>query len=310
MSWKSIVTAGLLCVVASPVLAVPTLNVTRTYNQAMGVIEWQVTVTPTSGYTGALAIEAPFTVQGVGAFNPMLRANSSTSETTHSTGDNNGAANQTWYYNVDTNGTTLLWNTKQLASNLEQNPGDNPYTAPTRTDGLWLNTANNRFYASLGSDVSMPTPVKVLHIASNDGVVRWNNLKIEETGAPGTSTLLTGQFTSILRGDMNGNGTRNFLDVAPFGLALNNPAAYAAQFPGLDRVARGDMNTNGALNFLDVSPFGVCLGGGVCPSNPVLAGSGSGGGSIGGSAVVPEPTAMVLGLWSVLAAIGLLRRRG
>ena len=100
---------------------------------------------------------------------------------------------------------------------------------------------------------------------------------------------------------MNGNGARNFLDVAPFGTALSNPALYATTFPGLDRVARGDMNGNGALNFLDVAAFGSCLSNpATCIANPVVN-PGSGSGVVGGAAV-PEPASLVLLLLSVVAA--------
>ena len=299
MSWKSIVSAGLLCIVASPVFAVPTLNVTKSYNAAQGVIEWQVSVTPTGGYTQALAIEAPFTLAGVTAgFNPNLRANSSASQSTHSSGDNNGAANQTWYYNVDTNGTTLLWNTQQSAANLTQNGGANPFAGMT-TDGLWMNTANNQLFAALGSDVNMPTPVKTLHIASNDGVLSWSNLLIAENGT--IAATLSGSLSSIIKADMNGDGVVNGLDVTPFVQALTNLPAYNAGFAGLDGVARADINGDGAANGLDVTPFVSCVTGGGC-----APGAGSGGLS---ASVVPEPASAFLLLMGSLAAAMFGRRR-
>src|SRR3954469_3829889 len=53
MSWKSLVTAGLFCVLASPVLAVgPTLSVSKGGTQASGNLDdngnwvWKVQVTP------------------------------------------------------------------------------------------------------------------------------------------------------------------------------------------------------------------------------------------------------------------------
>jgi hypothetical protein len=299
MSWKSIVSAGLLCIVASPAWAVPSLSVVRSYNSGLGVIEWQVRVTQDTAT--ALAIEAPFTLTPVTAgFNVNLRSNSSTSQTTHSSGDNNGAANQTWYYNVDTNGTTLLWNTKQSASDLEQNIGANPFTG-TQTEGLWLNTANNRLFAALGSDVNMPDAdaglagrqVRTLHIASNDGVLNWSNLKIAESGT--LAATLSGSFSSIRKADMNGDGVVNGLDVTPFVQALTNLSAYNTAFAGLDGVARADINGDGAANGLDVTPFVSCVTGGGC-----APGAGSGGIS---ASVVPEPASTFLLLMGSVAAV-------
>ncbi len=308
MSWKSIVITGLLCVVASPVWAVPAVSVTSTYNAALDVIEWQVNVTGQTT-TGSLAIEAPFTLArdttGANQIALNLRANGSTSEATHSAGDNNGTGAQTWYYNVDTNGTTKLWNTQNDSADIEQNPGDNPYTAPTRTEGLWLDTANSRLFASLGSDINMPQPVKMLHIASNDGILNWSGVEISENGA--LAATLTGFYSSILKGDMNGNGAVNFGDLAGFGQWLTNKPLYQTNNPGLDGEARADMNNNGLGNFGDLAGFGSCLTSpGTCPVRE-QGGAGAGSGGVA-AAGVPEPSSVVLLAAAMLALIGFSRR--
>ncbi len=74
-------------------------------------------------------------------------------------------------------------------------------------------------------------------------------------------TLFRGlvEILTFVLGDMNGDGALDAFDVAPFELALANPAQYMAQFPGLDPVERGDFTGDGSFNAFDVSPFEVAL---------------------------------------------------
>jgi hypothetical protein len=307
MSWKSLVIAGLLCVLAAPVFAVPSLVVTSTYNATTDNIEWIVSIDQDG--TLSLATEAPLTLTpDTPTFAVNLRANSSASQTTHGAGDANGAANETWYYNETAAGSgVLLWNTQQLATDLEQDLGVNPFTTPANqeTEGLWLDTAGGRLFAALGSDVNMPQPVNTLHIASDDGVLNWSNLLIAEDGVSGGGAggvSLTGSFSSIKKADMNGDGAVNGLDVNPFVQQLTNPAGYLVSFPGLDGQARADINNDVASNGLDVQPFVVCVTMGGCP------GGGAGGDAGGVGAIgVPEPATLALVALGVLALFG--RRR-
>ncbi len=55
----------------------------------------------------------------------------------------------------------------------------------------------------------------------------------------------------------------NDADIDPFFLALGDPSAYAAQFPGRD-IMNGDINADGSVNGADIDRFFECLGGG-CP---------------------------------------------
>ena len=188
-------------VFTAPALAVHTLNVKNSYNAAFGVIEWEFMITQNG--VASMATNMPLTLapDTVG-FDVGLRANSSASETTHGRGplgvpagasDANGLANETWYYNETAAGSgVLLWNTQQLAGDQEQNLGFNPYTNPVnqQTEGLWLDTANERLFAALGSDKNMPDgdtgvaglQIKTLHIASNDGVLNWSQLARRRDG--------------------------------------------------------------------------------------------------------------------------------
>ncbi|MEW6197820.1 MAG: agmatine deiminase family protein [Planctomycetota bacterium] len=57
-----------------------------------------------------------------------------------------------------------------------------------------------------------------------------------------------------LTGDLNCDGLVDFGDINPFVLALTNPAAWQAAFPGCP-VLNGDVNLDGVVNFGDINPF-------------------------------------------------------
>ena len=61
MSWKSLVTASLLCALASPAFAVPTLSITSGgLDATTGQWVWNVAITPTASGT-PMATELGFT---------------------------------------------------------------------------------------------------------------------------------------------------------------------------------------------------------------------------------------------------------
>ncbi len=62
-------------------------------------------------------------------------------------------------------------------------------------------------------------------------------------------------------GDVNCDGAVDFFDIDPFLLALFDPAAYAALYPGCNN---GDVNGDGGVDFFDIDPFLTCLFSG-CP---------------------------------------------
>src|SRR3954471_271989 len=63
MSWKSLVTASLLCVLASPAFAVPQLEITSGGLDANGNWLWNVRIAPTTNTT-PMATELGFTANG------------------------------------------------------------------------------------------------------------------------------------------------------------------------------------------------------------------------------------------------------
>jgi carboxypeptidase B len=62
-------------------------------------------------------------------------------------------------------------------------------------------------------------------------------------------------------GDVNCDGFVNAFDIDPFVVALTDPAAYAAAYPGCD-MNNADANGDGVVNAFDIDPFVVLLTGG------------------------------------------------
>ena len=73
------------------------------------------------------------------------------------------------------------------------------------------------------------------------------------TGALGALTLAVDSEPCPFHGDMNCDGLVDGLDVAPFVLAIIDPAAYAAGY-NCDLI-RGDMNDDGVVDVGDLGPF-------------------------------------------------------
>lgn len=65
------------------------------------------------------------------------------------------------------------------------------------------------------------------------------------------------------RGDLNGDGQVDFLDINPFVLRLSNPEGYHERFPCVPP-ENADINGNGVVGFDDINPFVACLS-----SNPL-----------------------------------------
>jgi hypothetical protein len=80
----------------------------------------------------------------------------------------------------------------------------------------------------------------------------------------GSGSEFSRSIRAFRPGDMDGNGTINNDDIAPFVLALTNTAAYAAAYPGIPigPFGAGDINDNGAFNNDDIAPFVALLTGG------------------------------------------------
>ena len=99
----------------------------------------------------------------------------------------------------------------------------------------------------------------------------FDNLMISQEGPAG------------LLGDFNGDGTVNFGDLGGLVAALTDPAQYAIDFPGVDRLVACDASGNGTCDFGD-------LGGLVS----VFTGTSSTGAGAGSATPIPEPATWLL----------------
>ena len=72
-----------------------------------------------------------------------------------------------------------------------------------------------------------------------------------------------------IRGDTNGDGSINSLDIDRFAYALVNPDGYNDDYDPLLWQCTADINCDGSMNSLDIDPFIGCLtSGSGCPDYP------------------------------------------
>ena len=93
----------------------------------------------------------------------------------------------------------------------------------------------------------------------NMAVYHWAIERSEQTPLGVAYEQIT--VSRCARGDVNCDGSVDFFDIDPFLLALFDPAAYAAAYPGCDNA---DISGDGNVDFFDIEPFLACLFAG-CP---------------------------------------------
>lgn len=275
MSWKSIVITGLLCVLASPVFAAPSLTVDllrdgggKPVLDASSNWQWVVSVTP----DGALFVDNP--PNGVGG-----------SVATELGFTASGGSN---LVSITKNGTNF--------------PNDNPGTAiagfPT---GNGVQMSGNNAIANLGSDYFIDATAKQTVIittvgpsgnlvgGNTDTTLSWlgaygGNARIAQ-GGQNFDTFVGSITKTVLGGDANFDGDTNFTDYQILTVHYPDP-------PGTSKWTDGDFNRDGDVNFTDYQILTVDY-----PTAPIAA---PGGGSGGLAAVgVPEPATVAL---TILAA--------
>ncbi|MGE3180228.1 MAG: FG-GAP-like repeat-containing protein [Phycisphaerae bacterium] len=88
---------------------------------------------------------------------------------------------------------------------------------------------------------------------NNDG---WKDLVLGYSGDPSIRVFYATPLT--LLGDMNCDGVISVSDIAPFVLALTDPAGYAASFPDCD-INNADVNGDDTISVGDIGPFVALL---------------------------------------------------
>ncbi len=295
MSWKSLVTTGLLCIIASPVFAAnPTLTITNApaLDPATGEYIWTVAITPTTG-TSPAAAELGFRETVTGA-----QINSAT---TGSLFDGTNTQNP---------GTQIFtWETTD--------PGANG-----KPVGLQTNLTLDEIFASMGSEADLPAGASTYLTIRSDGPTSSRlTTSLEVLGKYGTGSnkgriaeitsgtnatnydVYAGVATRTVQdGDVNLSGTANASD---FLIIQNNLNKNTGQHWGT-----GDLNGSGTTNASDflILQNNLNKSGGSNPGLTISA-PGAGGGSSLGAGSVPEPASIVLCGLAVLAGLGLIRRR-
>lgn len=321
MSWKSLLTAGLLCVLATPAFAAPTLRVTGSINNknASPVRVWNVAAGPDIALdpTTALALELGFEAVGGNILSiqatPNMAAAAAPAAARVDFDTNPGNVIFGWETLTDVDPTAGV-NMKpvgvQLGTGANANKavaflGSNLFTTAGNRDMLTITTQSSVTalnwggrYDAAGALLPLTGSLPVggrARIAQGDGTPTGGTNFQEATYVGSLASL--GPANLRFLADMEGNGTVNSFDITPFSQALNTPNTYKTNRPNLN-ILRGDVNGSGGINSFDITPFSQILNG------VGITGSGSG----FELASVPEPASvMVAGV--IVACASMIRRR-
>jgi hypothetical protein len=317
MSWKSLVTASLLCVVASPAFAAPGLTVTSGGLNAQGNWLWNVAATSSQAST-PLAVEAGFKVTAGGELLNATRwqpfgvdGNDATDADDNFDLLNPGNAIYAWQ-----TGTLLDAASNNKPTGIQTQCPLGTCSTESRTAASSVAGPGNEVFAALGSvdfatagahnfiqivtkgptSTSLTSTIQVLGkygAGTNQGLVA-------EANTPTTAlnyVLPAGSATRTVKaGDATLNGTTDVGDLA----------VLAANYNQSGKIwSTADFTGNGSTDVGDLAVLAANYnqsGGVSTPYNGVGAGSGSG-------SVVPEPASMALIGLGLLAGLGVIRRR-
>lgn len=104
---------------------------------------------------------------------------------------------------------------------------------------------------------ALPMNVASATLATSETYYLLIGKEVAETAPLFLDAYAIAQITLVpaeMPGDMNCDGAVNEADIPAFVLALLDPAAYSAAYPGCDPT-RADLNTDGESDALDLQPF-------------------------------------------------------
>jgi hypothetical protein len=326
MSWKSIVITGLLCVVASPVLAAPTVSASLLGLDTAGNWVWEVSVdpddtlftnpandSPDRGNGGSVSLEVGVSATGRGVVSAA--PNLTNFPVPAPAGQPFGNAPAGWGTDID---------------------GDT-----VRDEGVRFNVATDRVVAFLGSDFfgsinfgasngapkaafrvhtdrptssSLTTTLNFLGAYNANGTTGGALPGVAQGGAL-SGLAIPAAAKAVVPGNTNLDGFVNVGDLGTLA-TFYNPAYVPGGANPARRWQDGDFTGDGIVNIGDLGELATFYGGAtVVDPAWSTAGSvslpttpGAGGGSLVGAGV-PEPTSLVmLVLGSLLAAVRMRKR--
>jgi hypothetical protein len=293
MSWKIIVSAGLLCVLASPVLAAPSVSVTNGGLNAAGNWIWNVQISNTNPVpTGSSPLAAELGFQE--SVSSLISAAALNPATNFDTPDP-GTAIYGWETaGVNSNGKPVGIETNCASGCTVNVPGTSPNSVFSALGSVPFSTVGPHDYIQIitkgptATSSSSNAALRTSTLAMS-GAYSGNGRVAELTGAATSANYdtFTGSFSrTATPGDTNLTGGVNLTD---FNTVLSGIGIGTTW-------SQGNFHGNGT-GTVNLTDFNTVLSSIGLPSGGAGAGLGAGG-------AVPEPatvTLMVLGLVGLLA---------